>query len=40
METKRPRKEWMFIPALVLLGIVGFLQRTRRGKAKPATATA
>ncbi|MDX1488888.1 MAG: DUF3394 domain-containing protein, partial [Acidiferrobacterales bacterium] len=38
IETERPRKEWMFIPALALLGIVGFLQRTRRDKAASSSA--
>ncbi|NIO42583.1 MAG: DUF3394 domain-containing protein, partial [Burkholderiales bacterium] len=36
VETQRPRKEWMFIPVLVLLGIVGFLQRARRHRKAPA----
>jgi hypothetical protein len=34
----RPAKEWMFLPALVLLGLVVWLQRSRRPapKVKPA----
>jgi TRAP transporter 4TM/12TM fusion protein len=40
MEAERPSKEWMFIPALVLLGLVGFLQRARREKATPAATAA
>ncbi len=35
--TDRPPKELMFLPALVLLGLVVFLQRGRRGRAVPAT---
>jgi TRAP transporter 4TM/12TM fusion protein len=30
--TRRPDKEWMFIPALLLLGVIIALQRVRRGK--------
>jgi hypothetical protein len=29
--TDRPAKEWMFIPALALLGVVVMIQRRRRG---------
>ncbi|MGE0357763.1 MAG: TRAP transporter permease [Burkholderiales bacterium] len=35
---ERPDKEWMFLPALVLLGLVIALQRARRGKPAPAPA--
>ncbi|MFQ5935596.1 MAG: TRAP transporter permease [Acidiferrobacterales bacterium] len=37
VETNRPPKELMFIPALILLGLVGFLQRGRRVKASTVT---
>jgi C-terminal processing protease CtpA/Prc len=37
MPTDRPNKEFMFIPALLLLALVWFLQRGRAGKAvRPA----
>jgi len=36
MPAARPAKEWMFIPALVLLGLIVFLQRMRRAPAAPA----
>ncbi|HSQ73771.1 MAG TPA: TRAP transporter fused permease subunit, partial [Rubrivivax sp.] len=36
----RPAKEWMFVPALVLLAVVVLLQRRRQRKAVPATAAA
>ena len=31
LETDIPKKEWMFLPALALLGLVVFAQRRRRG---------
>jgi TRAP transporter 4TM/12TM fusion protein len=33
--TKRPDKEWMFVPALLLLGLIIALQRARRKKVAP-----
>ncbi|MFZ5558526.1 MAG: TRAP transporter permease [Pseudomonadota bacterium] len=36
---QRPPKEWMFIPALLLLGAVAGLQYLRRGKSPPAPRT-
>ncbi len=36
--TERPDKEWMFIPALLLLGLIIVLQRARREKVAPAPA--
>jgi len=36
--TERPDKEWMFIPALVLLGLIIMLQRSRRVKVVPEPA--
>jgi TRAP transporter 4TM/12TM fusion protein len=42
MPAERPDKEWMFLPALALLGLIVFLQRLRRPRepaAKPAVAT-
>jgi TRAP transporter 4TM/12TM fusion protein len=36
----RPAKEWMFIPALLLLGVVVMLQRGRRAGLQPKAATA
>ncbi len=38
--TERPDKEWMFIPALLLLGLIIALQRARREKVVPAPAPA
>jgi TRAP transporter 4TM/12TM fusion protein len=38
--TERPDKEWMFIPALLLLGLIIALQRTRREKPAPKRAAA
>jgi len=35
---ERPDKEWMFIPALVLLGLIVMLQRGRAGRKVPAAA--
>ena len=32
MPADRPAKEWMFLPALALLGIVIVLQRARGGR--------
>ncbi|MDH3692060.1 MAG: DUF3394 domain-containing protein, partial [Gammaproteobacteria bacterium] len=37
-ETDRPTKQWMFVPALVLLGLVGLLQRSRRAITEPVVA--
>jgi TRAP transporter 4TM/12TM fusion protein len=34
----RPPKEWMFVPALLLLGVVVMLQRGRQARAAPAPA--
>ena len=36
----RPAKEWMFIPALALLGLVVLLQRGRRGRGEGTAKTA
>ena len=38
MEAERPPKQLMYIPALILLGLIIMLQRRRRGKSVPATA--
>ena len=38
MEAERPPKQLMYIPALILLGLIIMLQRGRRGKSVPATA--
>ena len=38
MEAERPPKQLMYIPALVLLGLIIMLQRGRREKSVPATA--
>jgi len=35
---ERPDKEWMFLPAVLLLGLIIALQRARREKAAPAPA--
>ncbi len=37
---ERPDKEWIFLPALVLLGLIIALQRARREKVAPAPAAA
>ncbi len=37
-QAERPPKQLMFVPALVLLGVVAFFQRGRRGKAAPVAA--
>jgi len=38
MPTDRPNKEWMFVPALLLLGLIWFLQRGRARKLEPQAA--
>jgi len=38
MPTDRPNKEWMFVPALMLLGLIWFLQRGRARKLEPQPA--
>jgi hypothetical protein len=38
LPVKRPSKEWMFIPALLVLGLVALLQRRRTRAAMPAHA--
>ena len=38
MEAERPPKQLMYIPALILLGLIIMLQRGRREKSVPATA--
>jgi len=38
LPVERPAKEWMFIPALVLLGLIVMLQRGRAGRRVPAAA--
>ncbi len=38
LPVERPAKEWMFIPALVLLGLIVLLQRGRAGRKVPAAA--
>ncbi|MEO8717604.1 MAG: DUF3394 domain-containing protein, partial [Burkholderiales bacterium] len=40
VEAERPDKEWMFIPALLLLGLIIALQRTRLEKPAPRRAAA
>jgi len=35
---ERPDKEWMFLPAVLLLGLVIAVQRARREKVAPARA--
>ncbi|WP_455385908.1 TRAP transporter permease [Acidihalobacter prosperus] len=34
VKTNRPHKQWMFIPAFVLLGLIAWLQNQRRKRAK------
>jgi TRAP transporter 4TM/12TM fusion protein len=38
LPVERPAKEWMFIPALALLGLIVMLQRRRAGRQIPAAA--
>ena len=38
LDAERMDKEWFYIPALVLLGVVVMLQRARRTPAQPAAA--
>jgi len=38
VETQRPVKEWMFIPALALLALIVLLQKRRRRESSPAAA--
>jgi len=38
MPTGRPAKQWMFVPALLLLGLIVFLQKARARRQVPATA--
>ena len=40
MDADRPSKQLMIIPALIVLGLLGLMQRSRRGKPTPGIARA